>query len=534
MFKFSFKIFLLFFFCFELFAFFPVYAQTKNVLSITPPLIKNNVEPGQIWKSYIKVVNNNDNPIDVYITLKNFRGAEDGESVVFLEDQEASQDDLKQWIKMDSEIVNIPALSSKDVSFIVDVPKEASPGGHYVAFLIGTKPNDTKGQGSQVKISSQLTSLLFLNVRGDVLEKGQIREFSSDKSFYFEPKVDFKLRFENIGNVHIQPQGEIRVYDWFGKDKGVMNINHGTEFGNILPKNIREWKFSWKGENNLLEMGRYKAKLVLGYGNETRQTIDQDIYFWVINLKLLAITVLPLLFFLLVIILIIRAYIRRVIRKTKEEYGLLKNSNFSDDDEDDEVEIIEEEIDEDLEETENKKSGFKKFLQFILFIIFIIVIVFGILFFLNKKNNNFSLNQNTVETQNVETQNLASLQDENNNENDKIATSSEEKNLTASSSEEKLEDKKTDKLEVSVFNGSGIAGLAGLVADRLKNDYKVINVSNAESYNYKVSYISYKKGLETEAKKIRSQLFSVKAEIKEVENQSEDLIIIVGSDFSSL
>ena len=57
-------------FSFKISFFLPVYAQTKNVLSITPPLIKNNVEPGQTWKSYIKVVNNNDNPIDVYITLK--------------------------------------------------------------------------------------------------------------------------------------------------------------------------------------------------------------------------------------------------------------------------------------------------------------------------------------------------------------------------------------------------------------------------------------------------------------------------------
>ena len=164
------------------------------------------------------------------------------------------------------------------------------------------KPLNKKNKGSSIKISSLLASLILLNVDGEVNENGRIREFSTDKKLYSEPKVDFSVRFENIGNVHIQPQGEIRIFNFWDKDCGVIQINHNTTFGNVLPQGIRKWNFSWEGEKNLLEMGRYKAVMVLGYGERERETIDQTLYFWVIYTKPLLMMIGGLLLFIIIMV----------------------------------------------------------------------------------------------------------------------------------------------------------------------------------------------------------------------------------------
>jgi hypothetical protein len=52
-----------------------------------------------------------------------------------------------------------------------------------------------------------------------------------------------------------------------------------------LPGDIRKWEFKWEDKKNFFEMGRYKAELILTYGEQTRETSTQTIYFWIIYVK---------------------------------------------------------------------------------------------------------------------------------------------------------------------------------------------------------------------------------------------------------
>lgn len=299
-----------------------VCAQDGITLSITPPLIKNNMNPGDIWKSTIKVANNNPEEHIIYVEAVDFRAKQEDGVVEFLSSEkigtssEGMSPFLSQWIVLEENEVVIPAYGSREIPFIIDVPDNASPGGHYAAILAGTRPPADSVSGSVIKVSSLLASLVLLNVKGDVEERGIIREFISDKAFYDKADVGFKVRFENLGNVHLQPLGEIKIYAPFNKLKKTITINHGSEFGNVLPESIRKWEFNWSGEKNLLEMGRYRAELILGYGEEGRQADNRVIYFWVIYPKPVIIAVSAIIIFILLITVLIRFYIRRAIRNT--------------------------------------------------------------------------------------------------------------------------------------------------------------------------------------------------------------------------
>ena len=316
------KIFLPFFIIFFLSFSFLTFAQSSSLsLTITPPLIKINLSPGQVWSSYVKVVNNNPELINVFASVLDFTSGETG-GVNFFEipkDKESEKAFMSQWIEISKGPIEIPPFQSKEIPFQIFVPKEADPGGHYAAILIGNKPLEEKTPGTAVKISSQLSCLILANIEGEIVEKGWIREFVTEKSFYQKPEVKIKLTFENLGNTHLQPKGEIKIYNFLGKERGKILINKDTEFGNVLAKSKRIWNFEWKGERSFFEIGRYKAEINLFFGTKNIQSDSRTVYFWILPIKETLAILGGFTLFLLFIIFSIRFYIKRAIRLAQQE-----------------------------------------------------------------------------------------------------------------------------------------------------------------------------------------------------------------------
>lgn len=300
-----------------------VQAQDKMAITITPPIIKNNVKPGQIWKSYIKVVNNNAEDIDVYIELINFKAGNEAGTVKLAplssEEIKGNKYLINNWVHIEPGPITVPAYKGKNIPFIVDVPDGADPGDHHLAILVGTEPGQDNSRGSSIKISSKIGSLLLLNVGGEVNESGIIREFSTDKGSYSEGNVNFNVRFQNTGNTILQPRGEIRVYNWQEKDQGAIMINHQTNTGNVFPQDIRAWKYDWKVPTSILQMGRYRADMILSYGKQNAETVERTVYFWVVQWKPILISLAILIFIILLVILLIRRSIKKAVIRTQEQ-----------------------------------------------------------------------------------------------------------------------------------------------------------------------------------------------------------------------
>jgi hypothetical protein len=291
-------------------------AQDSLAMTVTPPLFQVAVEPGESWRSSIRVVNNNPYDIDVYATAVGFEpvGEEGtGKFVPIVEQQGTSSATLAGWIELSNEPIRIPREQTAEVAFRVAVPEDASPGGHYAAIMVTNRPPEA-GEGNQVSVASSIASLVFMRVAGDVVESGRIRDFYAEKYLYQSPESQFSIRFENQGNVHLLPQGGITIYNMWGKERGHIPINTDqANFGNVLPNTVRKFTFTWKGDMGLYDIGRYKAVATLAFGAENRQNVTAMAYFWVIpvwtTLKVLGALALFLAFFFWAI----RAYIRRAL-----------------------------------------------------------------------------------------------------------------------------------------------------------------------------------------------------------------------------
>lgn len=296
------------------------HAQPQGLsLTVTPPLFQLTIGPGETWSSTLKIVNSNPYDVRYYTQVVDFTAEGEGGQSSFIPlmtpppGEATSTATLAGWIDITGGPFTVPQSSSLDIPFTVRVPEDAAPGGHYAAILVGTEPGKAVDGGPSMKISSMVSTLLFVRIKGEVVESGRIREFRTGQELYETPRADFVLRFENTGNAHLRPQGTVTIRNMWGKERGQVLINEKGEFGNALPRTTRRYEFSWEGESSLFDIGRYRAEVTLTYGQEQKQNATYATYFWVIPIMPVAIGMSCAIILILLVVWLIRRYIRHTL-----------------------------------------------------------------------------------------------------------------------------------------------------------------------------------------------------------------------------
>lgn len=297
-----------------------VTAQESLSVTVTPPMIQLTIGPGETWASSLKVVNTNSYDLAYYAAPVDFE-AEGEEGKGTFKPLPGDATSLGSWIEISRDPFLVPRGTSMEIPFTVRIPESASPGGQYAAILIGTTPGDDALEGPTVRVASYVSSLLFVRIKGDIDERARIREFRSEEWFLQESKATFALRFENTGNTHLRPQGEIVLYNMWGKERGRVQLTQKSAFGNVLPMSIRRFSFAWEGEKSLFDIGRYSAIVTLSYGEEQKQNTSAVTYFWVVPVVPVAVTLGGGLLLAFLIAWLIRRYIRRAVAIERERFG---------------------------------------------------------------------------------------------------------------------------------------------------------------------------------------------------------------------
>lgn len=263
-----------------------IHAQNSVTYSVSPTIFDMTATPGQTWRSTVRVINPNKFDLTLYLDVSGFVPKGEDGIPQFLKKDEVEALSLPNWITSDKEFT-VPAEKTIEIPFTIAVPQDAPPGGHYAALLVSTKPAPQNGEETKVQTSQVISSLVFLRVTGNIAELSSIRSFRTADYIVSRPETTFDLRIENKGNVHVLPQGEIKIYNMWGQERGIVPINQQTLFGNVLPNSVRKYSFTWKGDWSFSDIGRYTAVATLAYGSDTRQFLTADTAFWIIPWKFL-------------------------------------------------------------------------------------------------------------------------------------------------------------------------------------------------------------------------------------------------------
>jgi hypothetical protein len=279
-------------------------------LAITPFLIEANLEPGVASNQKIVLTNTSDKIIAYDISINDFVPDEASGQVKFLTTGENAtlKYSLSSWIRITAQPnFNLKPGESSEIKFQILPPKDAELGTHYGGILFSARqaPNNLSGSTIVEKVGA-----IILAKIGHAKEQGTIASLYLDTNSQREK--NFILEFQNFGNVHLKPKGEIYIHNIFGQQVGDLYVNRDAEI--VLPETRREFEALW--QPSWFAFGHYTATAVLYYGNPKIE-VQQTIGFWILPIKQL----LLLLILVGLVIFLVRHGIRRynnwIIRKAK-------------------------------------------------------------------------------------------------------------------------------------------------------------------------------------------------------------------------
>ena len=295
-------------------------ANNAFALTIAPPIFEVNANPGDNLTQSIKIFNETDNWTTVYVSTANFiaKAGEEGtpEFLPYVE----GDNSLANWIEIDK------------------TPITLLPSDQKTAIFFGTQPSDASG--SSIGLSSKLGALVLLTVSGNINEAGSLLEFnlSDPKPFYDHLPVGLSVLFQNSGNVHLKPQGQITITNILGQVSDKIPVNNEDSGKNILPDTSRHLDTVWtrgaievrdngfwdklNNEISNFALGRYKASLDLGYGTQGK-TAGASLVFWVFPWQLILVLFLTALILIFLAVRTIRGYngwiVRRALKKINSQ-----------------------------------------------------------------------------------------------------------------------------------------------------------------------------------------------------------------------
>ena len=304
----------------------PTPTNAGQALEIAPPLITLTANPGQAVNTQIKLRDIAAGKLLVTNQIDDFvANGEDGTPKILTTNDTNNPYSLKNWIAPLPSFLIAPK-QIQTLTLVINVPKNASPGGHYgVIRFTGTAP---ELQGSGVSLSASLGALVLLTVNGTLTHNLSVADFTVSKdgktSTLFESgPLTFTVRLKNNGNIQELPTGHITVTDTFGKIVAGVNINVPPR--NILPDSIR--KFTGALDSTVIGnrhlFGHYHAKLSLTYAN--KQTATAELAFWVIPYRLIGIVLVVIIGGFFALRWLIRRYNQTIIRRAQGSTASPKN-----------------------------------------------------------------------------------------------------------------------------------------------------------------------------------------------------------------
>jgi hypothetical protein len=288
----------------------PLLASAQGAgVRISPAIIEETLEPGQVVKYEFEVQNLNSVEQQFFLFTRNISGVGSGGAPIFADsDLEETGYALADWITLPVGDVVLQAGERKSFDFTLNVPSDAKCS-HFGGIFVSAQPPEIEKSGAAV--GYQVANIVSIRINGDCEENASIRQFSTGKFLYGSQDIDFNVRIENNGDVLVRPTGPLEVINSLGRTVGTINFNEGR--AGIFPGKTREFNdVNWVGDG--IGFGRYEARLTPIYGEDgARKTMTSTVTFWVLPLNIIGPAAAVLGVLLLVTIIGVKVYIKRTL-----------------------------------------------------------------------------------------------------------------------------------------------------------------------------------------------------------------------------
>jgi hypothetical protein len=276
-------------------------------IGLKPALIEENMNPGESRQFTVLISNVSDADQTYYLNKRDITSVRDGGVPVFADaDAPKTGFELSEWIALETDVIQVAQGEEKPVSFIINVPENASPCNHFGGVFVSAEPPELRESGAA--IGYEVGNIVNIRVAGECTESAQIRQFSTDNYIYGSSEVEFNVKIQNEGNTLVKPTGPLQITNMFGQV--VADLIFNEEAAAVFPGSTREYVMVWNGDGP--GFGRYEAIVSPVYGEEgAKQTMSSSVSFWILPMNIILPALGVLAFILLVTYIFVRMYVRQ-------------------------------------------------------------------------------------------------------------------------------------------------------------------------------------------------------------------------------
>ncbi len=270
------------------------HAQSTLPLTVGPARQQITINPGESASFAVKFYNQSEITLNGVVKTADFVvGTNDG-SPRIIDDAALANPKYaaSKWIALSLDQTAIAPNDRVIITGSIDVPKDARPGGRYVAVYfepsIGTP--QVGPEGNIQGVAPRIASLLYIRVAGPISENALISNLFAP-SFYEYGPIAVTSEVLNRGDYHIRPRGILTLSNMLGSKTQQVPLREE----NIFPDSSRVFQ---NAVGTKWMIGKYKINLTASYG-EKGQVLERSIYVWVFPWKVATVITLAIIILVL-------------------------------------------------------------------------------------------------------------------------------------------------------------------------------------------------------------------------------------------
>lgn len=203
-----------------------VFADINVMMTVSPPVQKIILIPGETYNGVVDVSAANGNTIDVKYSagVSPFNLARVGDSYNYENNftMETDYNQIVNWISLENDSGSVSPNNTSRIYYKIDVPMNAPAGSQYAAITVRNGNDDVNtdsGKGATITSVYQIASIIIAQVAGDTVETGNIVE-NSVPAFVLDGSA-FKAEsfVENTGNVHTDAEYTLQIWPLFSGEE---------------------------------------------------------------------------------------------------------------------------------------------------------------------------------------------------------------------------------------------------------------------------------------------------------------------------
>jgi hypothetical protein len=229
-----------------------------RALTVSPVLFDMDIAPGASAQAKIVLTNETDEPQTFSFLAENFIASGEEGAQTYIHEEELTG--LASWVYPDRPEVSLDPGKSADFPFLIRVPEDAEPGGHYAAifFSRGSGDGAPSAKGG-VGITEQVGVLLLVRVPGNIMEQSNVESFRMARGAVLHRlPAEFELRVRNTGSVHVRPTGTLVIRNMIGMT--VARLPANPKQSAVLPGSVRKIAKDGSAGGRFLGRGRERME----------------------------------------------------------------------------------------------------------------------------------------------------------------------------------------------------------------------------------------------------------------------------------